>query len=450
MVLLKNPSQDRKGPGQTIIVKNCNILLKGELRKRSLLLQNGKIGKIAANVSAPYDHRIEARNLLAIPGLVDAHVHLRDMGLSYKENFTTGTSAAAAGGVTTVLDMPNTIPPTDSKRRLEEKIDRAKKATLVNVGFHAAAVFDETTIEELHRAGAFSLKLYLPNPISPLAVGDDTVLSRLMRSAAKNRLPLTIHAEDQTSISTPKETIRSFQELAATRTTTSETRAVSRILRIRKLAPCQVHFCHLTLHSSLRMIRNSRLRDVSSEVTPHHLLLSSKSLIKKKWKAWMVPPLRSEIERKRLFLATAKGDTVTIGSDHAPHTVKEKWTSPSRSPPGVPGLETTLPLLLTLVNRGMITLSRMQSLVSVNPARVFGLASKGRLEPGCDADIVLVDMKKKSKIDPEAFHSKAKYSPFEGTETQGSVHTTILAGTIVYTEGQIIAKPGSGKVLVKV
>lgn len=421
----------------------------GEPRRGSILIQSGKIARIGHRISAATDAKVNARNLLALPGLVDAHVHLRDMGLSYKENFTTGTSAAAAGGVTTVLDMPNTRPPTDSASRLGKKMDKAKKRILVNVGFHAAAVADETSIAELGVAGAFSLKLYLPKPISRLAVEDDAILSRIMRTAFRNNLPVTVHAEDMETIARASEQKpTSFTDLGDGRPPRAEELAVSRMLRLQTRTKTPVHFCHLTLHSSVAMIGNAGSSRVYSEVAPHHLLLSKRWLATKKWKAWMVPPLRDEENRRRLLSATANGQVTMIASDHAPHTIKEK-KSPANSPPGVPGLETTLPLLLTMVNKGQISLSKIVELASNNPARVFGLTTKGRLDVGCDADVVLVNLKKRSKIEPETFHSKAKYSPFEGLPTQGAVHTTIVGGNTVYSQGDIVAKPGTGRVLEK-
>ncbi|HEY4657448.1 MAG TPA: dihydroorotase family protein [Candidatus Bathyarchaeia archaeon] len=414
-----------------------------------MLIQSGKIARIAHKIITARDEKVNGRNLLALTGLVDAHVHLRDMGLSHKENFTTGTSAAAAGGVTTVLDMPNTQPPTDSAPRLRAKMDMARGKILVDVGFHAAAVPDERTVDKLARTGAFSLKLYLPKPISPLAVQDDATISKTMRDALRNKLLVTVHAEDKDTIDRASEKEpKSFSDLEASRPPMAEKLAVSRILRLQRQTNAWVYFCHLTLHSSLATIRNTGSRRVYTEVTPHHLLLSKRSLADRRWKAWMVPPLRSEASRRKLLSATAKGQVTVIASDHAPHTIKEKKQL-LHSPPGIPGLETTLPLLLTMVNKGQIALSRVLDLTSANPARAFGLTSKGRLETGQDGDVVLVDLKKKSKIHPETFHSKAKFSPFEGVQTQGAVHTTIVRGNVVYSEGNIVARPGTGRVLEK-
>ncbi len=448
MVLKTKPEQEENHDLRTLLVEDCRIWTVQGLRRGAILVESGKITKIAVRIRAVTDERVKAHGLLALPGLVDAHAHLRDMGLAYKEDFLTGTSAAAAGGFTTVLDMPNTKPSTDSPRRLYEKMRRAERRLLVNVGFHTAAVTDDDSIDKMAKAGAFSLKLYLPRPISPLDAEDDTVVRGLMTRAALNRIPITVHAEDQRVIAEAKGHLdRSFQELARTHPPEAETVSVSRILRLQKLAKCAVHFCHLTLPSSLKRVHGSHAPELTTEVTPHHILLSDKALVNKEWKAWMVPPLRRESLRRSLLAATINGEVTLIGTDHAPHSIREKNTTPARSPPGVPGLETTLPLLLTLVNNRRITLSKIVSLLSANPARVFGLKRKGVLKKQADGDIVLVDMRRKSKINPEKFLSKAKFTPFEGKQTQGAVHTTIVCGKVVYQEGQIISKPGVGRVL---
>ena len=387
---------------------------------------------------------MDASRLLALPGLVDAHVHLRDLELAYKEDFATGTTAAAAGGFTTLLDMPNTLPATITAQRLREKQDVAAKKIHVNVGFHAAAVSAPGEIRAMASAGAFSLKLYMPHPIAPLDVSDDTRLLDLMRASRIAGLPVTVHAEDLETATNGKS--KSFLEMAKTRSPESETRAVDRMLKLQKKSGCLVHFCHLTLASSLTKAGSEDER-VTTEVTPHHLLLSLSALPKLTWKAWMVPPLRDESARRALLQLTARGVATAIASDHAPHTRQEKKQLPDNSLPGVPGLETTLPLLLTVVHRRLMSLSLVVKLLSSRPARIFGLRSIGQLRVDAKGDVVLVDLKKNSKIDPSKFFSKAKFSPFEGYNTKGAVHSTIVNGTVVYNDGAIMSREGTGSVL---
>ena len=429
---------------QSLLVQDADIWNGRDFTKGSVLVEEGRIKRIARSITNDGHETIDASGLKALPGLVDVHVHLRDLELAYKEDFATGTAAAAAGGFTSVLDMPNTVPPTDSASRLIEKQKVAAQKTIVNVGFHAAALSDSHQIDALAQAGAFSLKLYLPKPIAPFDVRNDQAIEKMMRAAARVDTPVTVHAEDlSSSENTSQED--NFEQAAEARSPFFETQAVDRLLRIQKKARGRVHYCHLTLRSSLMKVSDSTKS--TGEVTPHHLLLSRKLLSSLGWRAWMVPPLRSEETRRSLLKSTLVGLASVIASDHAPHTIKEKDQTASKSPPGVPGLETTLPLMLTLVKRQQLDLSLLVKLLSENPARIFGLESKGQLRNGSDGDLVLVDLKKKSRIDASKFFSKAKFSPFDGFKTQGAVHTTIVGGRVVYSEGEIVAREGSGSVL---
>ena len=443
---LKSPESGETPSLPSLLIRDAHIWTENRSIRGSILIDRGRIQRIARRIIERADEEILARRLVALPGLVDAHVHMRDMRLSYKEDFTSGTSAAAAGGFTTVLDMPNTLPPTDSVQRLQQKASRASRKVMVNIGFHTAAVGDRRTAKAMKMAGAFSMKLYLPKPIAPLDVGDDGAVVEVLKAAKDASLPVTVHAEDAGQIETTRE-IRTFKELVGSRPGMAETSAVNRILRIQRLIGCRVHFCHVTLPSSISAIGNCSSGGLSSEVTPHHTLLSDNSVEKLGWKAWMVPPLRPRHVRSRLFREMVNGNATIIATDHAPHTIKEKRLPPQKSPPGIPGLETAMPLMLTMVNKGKLSLGRLVSLLSTNPAKLFGLSSKGRLREGADGDLILVDIKKKGKIDLDKFFSKAHYSPFEGWKTQGAVHTTIVNGSAVYSNGEITGKPGSGRVL---
>jgi len=443
---LKSPENDRTSSLPSLLIRDAHIWTTNDTIRGSILVEHGKIQRIARSIREPTDVEIPARRLLVLPGLVDGHVHLRDMKLSYKEDFTTGTAAAAVGGFTSVIDMPNSLPPTDSAQRLRERAERASRRILVNLGFHAAALTDDNEVRAMKAAGAFSMKLYLPSPIAPLDVDDDKVVVRVLNAAKKASLLLTVHAEDATELPNTDE-IKTFAELVRLRRGSAETSAVRRMLKLQRKIGCRVHFCHVSLPSSLSAISNRSSSRLSSEVTPHHILLSENHLKKLGWKAWMVPPLRSRKDTRNLFRAMTMGVPTIMATDHAPHSIEEKARPPRKSSPGIPGLETGLPLMLTMVNKGKLSLGRLVSLLSTNPAKVFGLHSKGRLENGADGDLVLVDLKKRGRIDPAEFFSKAHYSPFEGWKTQGAVHTTIVSGLVVYREGEIVGRPGTGKVL---
>lgn len=445
MALKKRTERQYASADRNLLVKDSNIWNGEGFTRGSVLIENGKIKRIARRIDAPGVKIINASGLCALPGMIDVHVHLRDMRLSYKEDFASGTAAAAAGGFTTVLDMPNTVPPTDSVERLIEKQSRAARKVRVNVGFHAAATPDRRVIGGLAEAGAFSLKLYMPKPIASFDVTDDAEIQKMMVGAARARIPVTVHAEEMKP-SGKKEPVDDIQKLAKARPPIIETRAVHRIASIQRGTGCRVHFCHLTLASSLGEVRAGSPR-TTSEVTPHHILLSTKLLNKLGWKAWMVPPLRSESNRRALLSAIHAGYCDIVASDHAPHAIGEKILPPEDSPPGVPGLETTLPLMLTLVDKGILNFSLLTRMMAESPARIFGLGSKAKLRPGYDGDLALIDRKKKLRIDSSRFLSKAKYSPFDGFPTTGGVVSTIVGGTLVYDHGELWGKEGSGAIL---
>src|SRR5438128_9419532 len=260
---------------RNILVKDADIWNGKGFTRGCILIIEGRIKRIARSITDSGVETIDALGLKALPGLIDVHVHLRDMGLAYKEDFATGTAAAAAGGFTTVLDMPNTVPPTDSASRLIEKRKVAAQKTYVNVGFHAAAVSDSDEIEALAHAGAFSLKLYMPKPIAPFDVENDQAIEKMMRAARHVGTPVTVHAEDIVGTENTSQG-DGFEQAADARSPIFETRAVDRLLRIQKKARCSVHYCHLTLRSSLTKISGSTRS--TSEDTPHHLLLSKKLL----------------------------------------------------------------------------------------------------------------------------------------------------------------------------
>jgi dihydroorotase len=427
----------------SLLVKNGYIWAHTGFTKGSILIEQGRIRRIAKRIDSSGFRTIDATGLCVLPGLIDVHVHLRDLELAYKEDFASGTAAAAAGGFTTVLDMPNTVPPTDTPTRMREKQRIAAKKCYVNVGFHAAATAAQRTIAGLSKAGAFSLKLYMPKPIAPFNVSNNESVRDMMENSANLNLPITVHAEDL-SIEKGGDPENNFQDLADIRSPSTESSAVERISSIQRKTRSHVHYCHLTLASSLEALS---IRNASTEVTPHHLLLSRKHLRKLGWKAWMVPPLRSDEERLHLLSATRNGKATVIASDHAPHTISEKMQSPAKCPPGVPGLETSLSLMLTLVHRGQFTISQLVALLAGNPAKIFRLRTKGTLRPGSDADVTLVDLRKKGKIDSSKFQSKAKFSPFDGFRTIGSVDSTIVGGKLVFHEGGIVSKQGCGTVI---
>lgn len=432
---------------QAYIIPDINIVQPQGTVEGSIAVEGGRIQKIGRTAALPRLPRVKfPRGALAFPGLIDAHVHLRDMELSYKEDFRTGTRAAAKGGYTTVLDMPNTSPPTDSASRLKDKISRTRGRLAVNVGFFGALVGSPTELVEMGKLGVVGFKLYMSKPISPISIDDDQALLDICAEVAKLRLPVAVHAEDRALIESAQTQLQTaghagVGDFLAAHDSQVELSAIRRILRIAAASRCSIHVCHTSLPESVALIFEQKRAgtECTCEVTAHHLLLSVRELRRKRGLALMVPPLRARAAQAKLWQQLAANQIDIIASDHAPHTMGEKSKSSVwEISPGIPGLETTLPLLLTEFASRKMGYERLAILSSSRPAEVFGLRGKGVLREGFDADITIVDPSAKTIIDPAEFESKAKFSPFEGKVCKGRAIATIVAGQIVMNYGQIL------------
>ncbi|MGQ9542561.1 MAG: dihydroorotase [Candidatus Bathyarchaeia archaeon] len=436
-------------------IVGVRLLVGDELVEGCISIDDGKILKIGKEPNIPRAERTyDARGLIAIPGLIDAHVHMRDLQLAYKEDFYTGTCAAAAGGFTTILDMPNTIPPTNSASNLRLKRDAAINKVVVNVGFHAGLAEDLRELQKMASFGAFSLKLYMNEFDSRWGAYNVKDIKDLFKECSSLRLPITVHAESGLEIQRRVDRFRgrplSIEDYCRIYSPEVELEAVNRILNLSDGSDVKIHLCHLTLTSSLKAVQEARLRGIeaSCEVTPHHLLLTRRDLHRIGGWALSDPPLRDPKEVQGLWAGLSTLDFLIVASDHAPHSLMEKSSSDAREiKPGIPGLETTLPLLLSRVGSGGFSLRRLVEVLAEKPAETFGLKGKGRLSEGFDADIVLIDLNKEHVVNPEDFHSKARYTPFIGWRCRGKVAKVFLEGRLIFDDGEVIAPPGSGRIL---
>jgi dihydroorotase len=433
-------------------IVNAKILFENNLVEAGVSIDQGKIVKVAKSPNLPAsDVTIDSRHMLMIPGIVDAHVHLRDMNLSYKEDFSSGTQAAIMGGVTTVFDMPNTSPPTNSAEKLKEKIGKSANMIFSNVGFFGALSLDPHETSMMAKEGAIGFKLYL-NESQYIPLKNEKLLMRVLKPVRSSGIPLSVHAEfpqeptqETGSVSTKNE----IERFMRSHDPQMEADAVAMCLNMAKESDVHVHICHLSTETALNLVRRARLTStpVSAEVTPHHLLLSYKELNRFGSYAKMIPPLRTARDEESLMRGLVDGAVDLIASDHAPHTVEEKKQRFIDAPSGIPGLETMLPLILTEMLEGRITLRRVIQTMSENPSQLFGLKDMGKIAEGYNADIALVDLHKEKRIDAQTFSSKAKYTPFAGRIVKGIPVMTVVNGIPVMRDGEILGKPGDGKVI---
>jgi len=439
-----------------LVLHNTKIYTPRGIVEAGLAVDEGRILKIAKETNLPHaSERMDIKGKIVLPGLIDPHVHLRDQQLAYKEDFFSGTSAAAAGGVTLTIDMPNNKPVTMSATSLRERMKLAETRAVVNIAFHSAFPESLEEIPRIVKQGAVAFKLYMSKKIGGVDIEDDDALLRAFSKAGKMKVPVSVHAEDKKTLETVKKEMqqagrRDMDAYLKVHSPDAELKGVQHIIQLAEKTSVHIHFCHVSSAEGLKAILKAKNMGllVSCEATPHHLLLSSKHLKRYKTIAVMDPPLRTEKDVETLWEALRHGLIDAVASDHAPHTIEEKKAeSVWEVKPGIPGLETTLPLLLTQVNEGRLAMSDLIKVTSKRPAEIFHLRDKGSLTEGCWADLVVVDMKRKYRIDSSKFYSKAKYSPFDGWRVKGKPMKTFVNGQLVMDAGEIVENPGAGRIL---
>lgn len=411
-----------------------------ENRLVSIGIDGGKIVSLK-KIAPKREETINLKESVILPGLIDSHVHFRDPGLTYKEDFRTGSMAAAAGGFTTVMDMPNTRPATNTPKAFKKKLKIAERKSLVDFGLHAG-VGKLKDIKGLEKLNPISFKLFMD-------LLDDKKLEEIFKQIKRldDESPIiSLHAEDKEIVNKHSQRYKSKGKsepeiYAKARPALAETVAISKALKLAQKYDLHIHFCHLTLTESLKLIDKAKKTGtkVTSEITPHHLFLDSQDLQKWGNLAKTNPPLRDY--KDKLNIKDLNGIDI-IGTDHAPHTLSEKEQDIWNAPPGIPNLETTLPLILTQINQRNMTFTDLKRLLCEKPARIFNLKNKGYIKAGMDADLVVVDMKEEGTIDPDKFKSKAKYSPFKGFHIKGVPVMTLVGGEIIMEKGDLCKNQG--------
>ncbi|EKF84631.1 dihydroorotase family protein [Methanobacterium formicicum] len=427
-----------------ICITNCKLDIGTE--EVCLGIEDGKIVSIK-KLPTDASSTIDVNSKLVLPGLIDAHVHFRDPGLTKKEDFFSGSAAAAAGGFTTVIDMPNTIPPTNTTQALKEKMRIAREKSLVDFGLHVG-VADLASIKELTEYKPASFKIFMDLVDCDFLIEAfckiNEVRDNLLNGVPSHPL-ISLHAEDPDVVKQCTNKMKkegSDPELySQARPPQAEIEAIQKAILLSKKFNQKIHFCHVSTPKSQKIINQAKNDglNVTSEITPHHLFLNSSYLRKYGNLAKTNPPLRDE--KNRLTVDNLSQIDI-VGTDHAPHTLEEKNKDVWNAPPGIPGLETALPLLLTQLNQGKIIVGDIKRLLCENPAKIFNIPNKGFIRKGMDADLVVIDLKKSYVIDPANFQSKAKYSPFEGFHVQGVPVMTLVRGQKVMEKGHILKNQG--------
>ncbi len=452
---------------KTLLFKHAHIVTPTGTVKGDLLVVDGKIVAIGDAANGAYEKLCEKKGedlcgtvdcmgMHLLPGGIDMHVHFREPGDTHKEDFDTGSRAAISGGVTTVVDMPNTNPPVLTVAALEEKKALAREKSHVNTYFYFGASQEfgpdknADNCEEIKKALedplVLGLKIYTARSTGGLLVTQTQLLEKMMTLAAEAGKFSIVHAEDSDEVDLMESRFANAIEPrthSLIRNPMTAYAATKRVIHLAKKVGARVHITHLStalevdevkkcgggFGSDIEEAERKNAFRVTSDCTPHHLFLTDEDYSQWGNMVKVNPPLRFEEDKDALWLALKKGVINAVATDHAPHTRAEKTGQYMQVPAGIPGVELMVPLLLDAVNHGELTLARVVELVAQNPAKILGLSSKGALEVGFDADLILVDMNKVQKVGEHKFNeqpgsfngyfSKAGWSPYEGRSLKG-------------------------------
>ena len=391
-----------------MLVKNCKLVVENNQEIiRDILIEDGVITKIDENIQAEGHDIVDAQSNYVLPGIIDVHTHMRDPGLTHKEDFTSGSRACARGGVTTFIDMPNTIPVTVTEKALMDKKAMMVGRSYVDYGFHFGGSKKDNS-EEIKKVldKVASTKIFLNMSTGDMLIEDEKVVENIFRESKI----ISVHAEEG---------------------------MVEKAIEFCKKYDKELYLCHLSKASEIELLKQAKAEGVKvfGEVTPHHLFLNvddvnaterSKMLLR------MKPELKERSDNEALWKALADGTLDSIGTDHAPHLIEEKLAKLTY---GVPSVENSLEMMLNGVKENRITFERLIEVMCKNPAKIFKIKNKGDIAVGYDGDLVIVDINDNSPIKDDKVITKANWTPFENCNKGGRVLTTILRGEIVYNKG---------------
>jgi len=437
---------------------NAKLWLEEGIYDGGLATLDGKIIKIGKEPSLPEtENTIDAKGMLVIPGLIDLHVHFREPGYTQKEDFLTGTRAAAAGGVTTVLDEPNNKSVTSTVEALKSKHDLVKGKAYVDYLFNMAVYVDK--LDEIELAARFGVKCFAVfDELGDRQTGMDDMgilFDALKLIKSVNGLAMLNCRESDLVIHTinqlKKEGKNTLKDYMSHFPYIAEAAGGAKRVLLAHDAGVQAHFREVSTAETVDMLRKLKpyLGNITSEVRPDHLFLNQENTAELGPYAQQWTPIRTKQDQRELWSALNDGTIDIIASDHATHTVEEKdsgWENIWNSPPGLPAIESMLPLLLTAVSEGKTELVRIVDATSCTPAKRLGLyPEKGCINIGSDADLVILDLKQEKIIRGDESLAKTHWTPYEDWKIKGAPVTTIVRGIPVYHEGEILAEPGVGQ-----
>ncbi len=425
-----------------LIIKNGTCFIDGKLSKKEIGITNGKISHIEDSISESAKDNFDADKLTVLPGCLDTQVHFREPGSIDTEDLHSGSRAAIVGGITGVFEMPNTNPPTSTKKEFQKKLDLAKNRMYSNYAFYFGATADNANeLADLKNLeGCCGIKLFAGSSTGNLLVADEKDIETVFKNSSK---VVAVHSEDEEILNKNKKLIKDG-DVHSHPIWRSEECAVSstrRIVRIAERYNKKAHVLHITTKQEIDFLSQHK-GNITFEITPQHLTIYAPDCYDKLGTyAQMNPPIRDKSHYDRLWYAVKNNYNDTIGSDHAPHLKVNKDKKYPNSPSGMPGVQTLMPVMLNHVNNGKLSLNQLITLVCENPVKIFGIKNKGYIKKDFDADFTIVDMNKTIEIKNEKIESKCKWSPFNGEKFLGTPVATIINGEIKMKNGDIIGDP---------
>jgi dihydroorotase len=428
------------------VLQSFDMILKGGtvvdhtgMSPRDIGITGGKIAELGDLARASSGETINATGLHVLPGVIDSQVHFREPGLMHKEDLETGSRAAALGGVTAVFEMPNTNPPTVGAEELADKMARARGRMHCDYAFWVGGTADNwRDIPELERLpGSAGIKVFMGSSTGSLLIAEDAGIAAILGQTKRRA---SFHSEDESRLN-ERQDFRARNDPSSHSIWRDEIvalRATERLLRIARQKRAAIHVLHVSCGEEMDLL--AAHKDIASvEVTPHHLTLSSEDYPRLGTKLQMNPPIRDIHQRQRLWFGVAQSIADILGSDHAPHTLDEKAKPYPQSPSGMPGVQTLVPIMLDHVNKERLSLTRFADMTSAGPACAFGVAGKGRIAVGYDADFTIIDLKRRAVINNRWIASRCGWTPYEGMAVLGWPVGTIIRGLRVMWEGELTA-----------
>jgi dihydroorotase len=421
-----------------LVIKGATLVNHAGVGEGDVAIRDGRIAALGNIGGGRVAKSIDASGLHVLPGVIDTHVHFREPGLTHKEDLETGSRSAALGGVTAIFEMPNTRPPTTSAAALADKVASATGRSHCDFAFFIGATRDNAgDLGALERQpGAAGVKVFMGSSTGDLLVDDEETLKRVLATISRRA---AFHAEDESRLRERASLRREGDPTShgEWRDPEAALLATSRLLRLAREAGKRVHVLHVSTAAEIDLLAQNK--DIASvEVTPQHLTLTApKAYAALGNCAQMNPPLRDRTHQDRLWWGLDQGVVDVLGTDHAPHTLEEKSAPYPTSPSGMPGVQTLIPVMLDHVNAGRLTLARFVDLTSAGPQRLFGVAGKGRMAVGYDADLTVVDLKAERTIEDAWIASRCGWTPFAGRKVKGWPLGTLVRGQVAMWEGEL-------------